>query len=118
LLPVDEVLLRVWTPSFARLALDAPVEVTIQKIRRFSPIQIRRGDPKPIDDSERHLTLKLPLSFPDQSAYERVYALPPDLGLEPQKSYRLSARVRDLNKKFQSLRFSFSTDSRGLPVAN
>jgi hypothetical protein len=117
LLPSDEVLLRVWTPRFTRFGLEAPVEVTFEKVLRFPPVQIRRGDPKPFDASERHLTLNLPLSFPERSAYERVYVLPPDLGLEPQKLYRISARIRDQKKNIQIFSFTFCTDSRGLPVA-
>ena len=52
MLPSDEVFLRIWTPSFVRLGSDAPIEVTVEKVGRFVPAQIRRGDPKPIDASE------------------------------------------------------------------
>ena len=117
LLPSDEVLLRVWTPSFAHLASDAPVEVTVAKARRYLPAQVRRGDPKPVDDFEKHWTLNLPLSLPGNCAYERVYARPPDLILEPQKAYWISGRLRDQQKNTRIFKFVFRTDSRGLPAA-
>ena len=115
-LPGDEFLLRIWTPSFTRLALEAPVDITVEKARRFSPAQIRRGDPKPIGASERHWTLNRPLPFPDGRSYERVYALPPELVLEPTKCYRLSGRIRDHKESTQIFKFAFRTDSRGMPV--
>jgi len=118
MLPSDELLLRIWTPRFTRPGLDVPVEVTVEKLLRFPPVHIRRGDPKPIDASERRLMLKLPLSFPDRCAYERVYALPEDLTLEPQKLYQISGRIRDQKEDIQIFRFTFCTDSRGQPVAD
>jgi hypothetical protein len=63
------------------------------------------------------LTLNLPLSFLDRPAYERVYALPPDVGLKPENLYRISGRIRDRKKTIQIFKFPFCTDSRGLPVA-
>ena len=116
LLPSDELLLRIWTPGFTRLSLDAAVEVTVEKVLRFPPAQIRRGDPKPFDASKRRLTLNLPLSVPDRSTYERVYALPPDPGLEPQTMYRISGRIRVRGKNIRIFRFTFGTDGCGLPV--
>ncbi len=139
MLPDDEVFLRIWTPSFAHLDLEVPVELTVRKAGHSSSSQIRRGDPQPVvasesyeavligrhgqgdplptDASERHFTLNLPISFPDKCAYERVYALPADLTLEPQKEYSISGRVRDQNKNLQIFDFTFRTDSRGQPVA-
>jgi hypothetical protein len=115
--PSDGVFLRIWGPSFARLGSDAPVEVTVEKAGRFLPAQIRRGDPKPIEASEKHWTLNHPLSFPGNCSYDRVYELPPDLILEPQKAYRISGRLRDQKKNNRLFKFAFRTDSRGLPAA-
>ena len=139
MLPDDEVFLRIWTPSFAHLDLEVPVELTVKKAGQFSSAQIRRGDPQPIDASEsyeavligrhgqgdprptdaseRHFILNQPISFPDKCAYERVYALPADLVLEPQKEYSISGQVRDQNKNIRIFEFTFRTDSRGQPVA-
>jgi len=135
----DEVFLRIWTPSFTHLGIEVPVELTIKKVGHFSSAQIHRGDPQPMDASEsyetaligkhgrgepqpmdaseRHFTLNLPISFPDKCAYERVYALPADLSLEPQNEYWISGQVRDQEKSTRIFEFTFRTDSRGLPVA-
>jgi hypothetical protein len=135
----DEVFLRIWTPSFAHLDTEVPVELTVKKVGHFSSAQIRRGepqpvdasesyeavligkqgqgDPRPMDASERHFTLNLPISFVDKCAYERVYALPADLNLEPQKEYRISVQVRDREKNIRIFEFTFRTDSRGQPIA-
>jgi len=117
MLPSDGVLLRIWAPSFAHLGSDAPVEVTLGRAGRFLPAQVRRGDPTPIDASEKHWTLNLPLPLPGKCPYERVYARPPDLILEPQKAYWISGRVRDQQKYTRLFKFVFRTDSRGLPAA-
>ena len=55
--------------------------------------------------------------FSDPCAYERVYALPAGLVLEPQKEYSISGRVRDQNKNIPLFEFTFRTDPRGLPIA-
>jgi len=139
MLPGDEVFLRIWTPSFTHLDIEVPVELTIKKIPHFSSAQIRRGvpqpmdasepyeavligkqdqgDPQPMNASEQHFALNLPISFLDKCAYERVYALPADLSLEPQKEYWISGQVRDQKKDTRIFEFTFRTDSRGLPVA-
>ena len=116
-LPDDGVFLRIWTPSFTHLGIEAPVELTVRKARQFLSAHIRRGDPQPVDASERHFALKLPISFPDQCVYERVYALPAGLLLEPQKEYWISGRVCDQKKNTRIFEFIFRTDSRGRPVA-
>jgi hypothetical protein len=117
LLPDGEVFLRIWTPSFTHLDSDAPVELTVRKARRYSPARIRRADPNLADTSEQHLILNQPMVFPENSAYERVYALPPGLVLEPQKEYRIVGRIRERNKDIRIFEFTFRTDSRGQPVA-
>jgi hypothetical protein len=117
MLAQDEVFLRIWTPSFAHLDLEVPVELTVKKVPRFSNAQIRREEPQPIDASERHSTLNLPITFLDKCAYERVYAFPADLILEPQKEYSISGQVSDEKKNIRIFEFTFRTDSRGLPVA-
>jgi Type I phosphodiesterase / nucleotide pyrophosphatase len=113
-LPGDSVFLRIWAPSFAHFGSNAPVQVTVGKAGRVLSAQIRRGDPTPSDAAEKHLTLNLP--FSGNGSYERVYAWPPDLILEPQKAYWISGRLRD-QKKTTCFRITFRTDSRGLPAA-
>ena len=84
---------------------------------QFLHAHIRRGDPQPMDASERHLTLSLPLAFPERRSYEKVYALHPALILEPRKGYRISGRIRDQQKNTRIFKFKFRTDHRGMPVA-
>ena len=55
--------------------------------------------------------------FRTACSYERVYALPPDLILEPQTVYRISGRIRAPKKNTRIFSFAFRTDSRGKPVA-
>ena len=117
LLPDNEIFLRVWSPQFARLDLNAPVNVTIEKANHFSNPQTQRQAPKPKVVLGRHLTFNHPVSFPDPCAYERVYALPPDLILKPQAEYRISGWIRDRNKSVSLFEFTFHTDNRGRPAA-
>jgi len=114
----EELFLRIWTPGFTRLGLEVPVEVTVEPARHFQPAQLRRGVPKPVVAAERHWTFNRPLSFPDRCAHERVYALPPDLLLEPQTLYGIYGRIRDGKKNPRIFRFTFNTDSHGMPLAN
>ena len=117
LLPDGDVFLRIWSPRFAQLDAGIPVETTINKIPRFAGAQIERGDHNPADAPGLRLTFNLPVSFPDPCAYERIYALPPDLILEPLAEYRISGWIRDQGKSFRLFEFTFHTNSRGRPAA-
>jgi len=116
-LPDNEVCLRIWSPQFSRLDPTVPVEVAIKKIPSFSSAPISRGDPPSPDETGLHLTLKLPLSFPNQSSCERVYALPPDLILEKQAEYKISGWIQDQTKTIRLFAFEFHTGSDGRPAA-
>jgi hypothetical protein len=117
MLASDRVYLRVWTPRFAALPLETPVEVTVEKARRFRPARVRRGDPEPAEPREQRWTLKQPLTLPDACAYERVYALPSEWVLDPQERYRISVRIADPNENSRIVEFAFHTDQRGQPAA-
>jgi hypothetical protein len=117
MLPNDDIFLRMWSPQFTNLDRTIPVEVAIEKIPRFSSAQIRRGDHKPVDAFKRQITFNLPLSFPDESSGERVYALPPDLTLEPQAEYKISGWIQDKKKTSRLFAFTFHTSSDGRPAA-
>jgi hypothetical protein len=112
----DKVLLRIWTPSFTHPINDARIEITLQQVRRFPPVRIRRDDPMPADASEQRLILHASISLPGQSSYERVYALPTGLTLEPEKVYRISGRIHDEEKHTHNFKLVFHTDSHGLPM--
>jgi hypothetical protein len=116
-LPEDDVFLRVWSPQFSRVGGNAPVETTTKKTPRFSSAQIRRGDPKPMDAPGLRLTFTPPVSFPGQCAYERIYAWPAGLILEPQAEYQISGWMQDQGKNIRLFELTFHTDSRGRPAA-
>jgi hypothetical protein len=116
-LPNDGVLLRIWTPQFTHLGLEAPVEVTVRRARVFLPAKVRRDDPKPVDASEQHLTLSLPISLPSEGSCERVYALPSNLMLEPGKEYLIAGRIREGKKSSEIFSFAFHAGTRGMPAA-
>jgi Type I phosphodiesterase / nucleotide pyrophosphatase len=116
-LPDGEVFLRIWSPQFARLDLKAPVEVAIEKIPRFSSAPIQRGNHQPVEAFKQHITFNLPLSFPDKSAGERVYALPQELILEPHAEYKISGWIQDQKKIIRLFAFNFHTNSDGRSAA-
>jgi hypothetical protein len=116
-LPAGDVFLRMWSPRLARLDSKVPIEAAIEKIPRFSSPQIRRGDHQPADTFKRRLTFNFPISFPDKSADERVYALPPNLILEPRAEYKISGWILEQNKIVRLFAFNFHTGSDGRPAA-
>ncbi len=116
-LPGDGLYLRIWSPRLIHLDGKAPVVVAIEKVPRFGAAEIRRGNHKPAAAGQRHLTFDLPISFPDQSACERIYALPPDLVLEPQTEYKISGEIQEQEKAVQLFAFNFRTGSDGRPAA-
>jgi hypothetical protein len=115
--PSDGIYLRIWTPRFAAVGNEAPVELTVKKVPRFATAQVRRGDPQPSGASEQHLSLKQPIAFADNSPCERVYALPPHLVFEPEKQYRISVRVREQCAGPKIFEFAFRTDAQARPIA-
>jgi Type I phosphodiesterase / nucleotide pyrophosphatase len=117
LLSAGDVFLRIWSPQLIHLDNQTPVKVAIEKIPRFASAQIERGNPDPVDPPGLHLTFNHPISFPDKCAYERVYACPPDLILEPQTEYRISGWIEDKKKNVRLFEFVFHTNSRGRPAA-
>ena len=116
-LPAADVFLRVWSPQFARLDRNLPVEVAIEKIPRYAGVQIQRGNQKPVAAFKRRVTFNLPLSLSGNSAGERVYALPPDLILEPLNEYKISGEIQDQKQTIRLFAFNFRTNNQGRPVA-
>ena len=115
-LPDADVFLRVWSPQFLRVDGKAPVEVTIKKIPRFASAQILRGDQTPAAPGLR-ATFSLPVFPPRQCAYERIYACPPALILEPQTEYQISGWLDDHGRSDFLFEFDFYTNRRGRPAA-
>ena len=114
---IENLFLRIWTPAFTRLGIEAPVNVVIEKASQFSSAQIRRTDPKPAKPFQRYLRLERPVSIPNRLPYERIYGCPAEsVVLEPQKVYRISGQIQDLKKKIQIFHLTFRTDQNGLPL--
>jgi len=113
LLPGDGVFLRIWSPQFEHLDLNAPVMVSLEKVKHFSDPQSQGLAPRPKMVLGRRLTFNQPVSFPHPCAYERTYALPADLILKPLTEYQISGWVRGQNKSIPLFEFNFHTDSQG-----
>ena len=117
LLPDADVFLRVWSPRLEHLNFHCPIEVVLKKIPRFGNTQTDRGSRKPALAPGRHLTFSNPISLPSQRAHERVYALPPDLILEPHTQYQISGWLDAGGRGDFLFEFDFYTDDRGRPAA-
>ena len=61
--------------------------------------------------------LDQPVVLPDLARFERAYALPRDLRLQPLQTYRLSVRVIHSAGPMRIAEFQFPTDPDGMPVA-
>jgi len=113
--PGSAPLLRIWTTNFASVNSQSPVEISLTQIGRMSPVHLRRSDPLPVKISQ-NLTLHSALPLSIQSDYERVFELPDAAALKPQKSYRISGRMKASAEKIPVFDFVFQTDERGWPV--
>ena len=116
-LPDRDVFLRVWSPLFAKLAGDIPVAAAIGKIPLRSGGQIRRSDPKPVASLKQPVAFDRPVSLPDNNPGERIYALPPDLVLEPYAEYEISGWIQDQTKIIRLFAFNFRANRDGRPAA-
>lgn len=116
LLADDRIFLRVWSPELAGLDEGTPVEATIEKIPHYSQVPVG-PDPPPTIANEQYVRFTAPVPFPENCAYEKVYACPSGLTLEPQSEYQISGWVRDGYKKTGLFEFDFCTDDQGHPVA-
>jgi hypothetical protein len=116
-LPDDEVFLRVWSPELAGPGVGAPVEAVIEKLSGTIDPQTGAANLQPKVGHARNVTFREPVSFPRNCAYERVYACPANLGLEPRAEYRISGWVPGADKDAGRFDFTFRTDDHGKPVA-
>lgn len=116
-LPGEQIFLRVWSPQFTNLDQQIPVEAALEKIPLFAGTPINRGDHKPAESSRQHITFNLPVFSSGQDAGERIYALPPDVLLEPQTEYKISGWIQDQKKTIRLFNFPFHTGGNGRPAA-
>jgi hypothetical protein len=116
-LPEDGIYLRVWSPEFSHRDARIPIAGAIEKVSRFSASQDKRAKTSPPTAvARRQFMFDNPVFFADQGVWERVYALPPDLKLEPQMEYKISGCIRQKNETIRLFAFNFHTDSNGLPA--
>jgi len=117
MLPDDDVFLRMWSPQLTNLDRQVPVEVAIKEIPPIEHAQIQRGGQPAAVAPSRKLTFNRPISFPDASACERVYALPPELVLAPQTEYDIRGWIQEPSKTIRLFDFDFHTRRNGRPAA-
>ena len=117
LLPDEGIFLRMWSPQLTNLNRTVPVEVAFERIPRYASVQSNRGNHKPAEVFRQQITLKLPVSFPDNAHGERIYALPPDLNLMPHAEYKISGWIQDQDRIIRLFAFLFHTSENGHPVA-
>jgi hypothetical protein len=116
-LPDDGIFLRVWSPELAEPGTGAPLDAVIEKLSGTVDPQTGAENLQPKIGHEKNITFPGPISFPRDCAYERIYACPMNLGLEPQAVYRISGWVRGADKNVGRFDFTFRTDEHGQPVA-
>jgi hypothetical protein len=70
-----------------------------------------------LPELEQRYAHSSPLRIPDSTGYERVYALPHGLILEPRQKHRITGWVQNGGKTVKLFRFDFFSDARGCPAA-
>jgi hypothetical protein len=116
-LPGDGLFLRVWSPELALPGNSTSLEATIERLSGPADPPAGGESLKPIIEHEMRVTFDKLVSFPTNCPYERVYACPSNLGLEPQADYRVSGWVEGADKNAGRFEFDFRTDDNGRPVA-
>jgi hypothetical protein len=116
-LPNDGIYLRVWSPELAAPGAGVPVEAVIEKLSGSIDPQTGAASLQPKVGHTKHVMFNAPISFPRACDYERIYACPANLGLEPQAEYQISGWVRGPDKDVSRFVFTFRTDGRGQPLA-
>ena len=108
-------LLQIWTPSFAWLNAETPIDVVIERAGPLMPAQLPRIALKS-RSSKKMVTIHRPLSVPDGNPYERIYAFPPQLALTPRADYQISGKIRGEGEMKEIFKFTFRTDPHGVPM--
>lgn len=111
-LPGNQVFLRVWSPELAE-AGSATLEASIEQLSDFEDPQ---GSLQPQVARERRINFGPPIPVENVS-YEKIYACPADLGLQPFTACRISGWVSGGGKETGLFEFIFHTDKDGQPAA-
>jgi hypothetical protein len=108
--------LRVWSPELAGPGTGAPLDGVIEELSGFADPQTGAENLQPKVGHVKNVKFNAPISFPEECPYERVYACPTNLGLDPRAEYRISGWVRGAGKNAGRFDFTFRTDEHGQPV--
>lgn len=115
-LPASNVFLRVWSPRLDSTAADAPIEVVLKKVPRYAALPAERGALQLPPATGQRVTLNAPVAVPEMDC-ERIYALPPDLILQPHARYQISGWLGGPAPGKFLFEFDFYTNARGQPAA-
>jgi len=115
-LPNNEILLRVWSPELAEPGASVSLNAAIEKVSGDADPPTGGENLQPTLAHEIRVTFNKPLGL-THCPYERVYACPTDLGLEPHAEYQISGWVRGADKDAARFNFVFRTDEQGRPAA-
>jgi hypothetical protein len=115
-LPNNEIFLRVWSPELAEPGANVSLNAAIEKVSGDADPPTGGENLQPTLAHEIRVTFNKPLGLA-HCPYERVYACPTDLGLEPHAEYQISGWVRGADKDAARFNFVFRTDEQGRPAA-
>jgi hypothetical protein len=110
-LPDNGVFLRVWSPQLAGTG-NATLEASLVQTSDFADPQ---GSMQPRITHERRLSFGPPVAL-ENCPYERIYACPPDLGLQPFTAYQISGWICHGDKNAGTFQLDFHTDKDGRPT--
>jgi hypothetical protein len=116
-LPDNGIYLRIWSPELAEPGAGASLDAVIEELSGFADPQSGPENLQPKVGRAMNVRFNAPISFPEDCAYERIYACPTNLGLDPGAEYRISGWVRGVGKNAGRFDFTFRTDGHGQPVA-
>lgn len=116
-LPANEVFLRVWSPQLASAGEGASLEASVEKASDAGGAQAADGNLPPPVAHVSYVTFTKSVLYLERAPYERIYACPAGLTLEPESEYRISAWIRGAGRNVDRFELSFRTDGRGRPVA-
>ena len=115
-LPANRVFLRVWSPKLASVGGDVSLEASIEKISGSSGVEAADGSLPPPVERVTYAMFDKTVFFSQRAPYERIYACPSGLKLDPESEYRISAWMRGFGQNGGRFDFSFRTDGQGRPV--
>ena len=115
-MPDAGVFLRVWSPLLASVAVASPVSVTIEKAEVFARARLGRSASRSSPVSGQRITFTTPVLPVVHCPGERLYALPPEVVLQPQTAYKISGWITVHGSVTSLFALEFRTAEAGQPV--